>query len=538
MVWRAEDPQCNEAAKIKYLIVPYTRGKGLDIGSGAYVTYPHFTRVDDGSHNAMFEAGGPPGVECTADACDLPFKDGSQDFVFSSHCLEHIQDYRSALREWWRVLKVGGYLVLYLPDKKFYPRIGEKNANPDHKHDFDARAIEDTMIDIGHRGWDLVENEDRCGGSEYSFYMVFRKRDDTSFTHPWMSEKPKKSVIICRFGGFGDMMQTAAVLPEFKRQGYHITIMTHPGAAAMLANDPHVNAWILQDKDQVPNQELGAYWHAWSERCTRLVNFSESVEATWLAVPGRTNHWWPDSVRRKYMNVNYAEFMADLAEVPFNPPVQVFYPSQVERRAAFDFLVECRRKVAIAKKLPPLAPTPPAFFVLWTLAGSSVHKFYPGQDTVVARMMLEMPEAQVIFVGDAACELLEAGWEAEARVHRCSGKMEIRDSLALAQIVDCVVGPETGVLNAVCYEPVRKVVLLSHSSRENLTKHWANTMALEPKVPCYPCHRMHYTRQWCPEDYATGASVCAVSIKPEDVFDAIKVQYERWLGRTSQKVAA
>ena len=35
----------------------------------------------------------------------LPFPDSSQDAVFSSHCLEHIADYATALRDWSRVLK-------------------------------------------------------------------------------------------------------------------------------------------------------------------------------------------------------------------------------------------------------------------------------------------------------------------------------------------------------------------------------------------------------------------------------------------------
>jgi hypothetical protein len=60
---------------------------------------------------------------------------------------------------------------------------------------------------------------------------------------------------------------------------------------------------------------------------------------------------------------------------------------------------------------------------------------------------------------------------------------------ALAQVADVVVGQETGLLNAVAMEPMRKVVLLSHSTHENLTKHWVNTEALTGDVPCYPCHR-------------------------------------------------
>ena len=46
---------------------------------------------------------------------------------------EHTQ---AVLREWWRVIRPGGHLVLYLPHKAHYPNIGQPGANPAHKHDF------------------------------------------------------------------------------------------------------------------------------------------------------------------------------------------------------------------------------------------------------------------------------------------------------------------------------------------------------------------------------------------------------------------
>ena len=39
----------------------------------------------------------------------------SLDFVFSSHCLEHLKNWEKALKEWHRVLKSGGIIFLYLP---------------------------------------------------------------------------------------------------------------------------------------------------------------------------------------------------------------------------------------------------------------------------------------------------------------------------------------------------------------------------------------------------------------------------------------
>jgi ubiquinone/menaquinone biosynthesis C-methylase UbiE len=53
--------------------------------------------------------------DIVASITKLPFKDGSVDEIYSAHTLEHIQDFRKAMREMHRVLKKGGKLVLVLP---------------------------------------------------------------------------------------------------------------------------------------------------------------------------------------------------------------------------------------------------------------------------------------------------------------------------------------------------------------------------------------------------------------------------------------
>jgi SAM-dependent methyltransferase len=47
------------------------------------------------------------------------FKNKSQDFVIINHVLEHLFDPVNAIRECFRVLKVGGTLVVSVPDKRF-----------------------------------------------------------------------------------------------------------------------------------------------------------------------------------------------------------------------------------------------------------------------------------------------------------------------------------------------------------------------------------------------------------------------------------
>lgn len=177
------------------------------------------------------------------------------------------------------------------------------------------------------------------------------------------------------------------------------------------------------------------------------------------------------------------------------------------------------------------------FVILIALSGSSVHKAYPHMDAVMAQMLIKWPDVRFIMVGDPMCQMLEVGWESESRVFLRSGKWSIRQTLAFAQTVDLVVGPETGVLNAVSSEDVAKVALLSHSSPENLTKHWVNTSSIEPEdVNCFPCHKMHFGFATCNRDEETGGSVCSAKTHPDDVATAI--EYHRKLKDETRQIAS
>jgi SAM-dependent methyltransferase len=86
---------------ITQVALKYCQGSGLDVGAGFWPL--------SGSRAVDLERGPGKGF-CIAD-----FQDGSLDYIFSSHCLEHIDQWKYALTEWLRKIKTGGILFLYLP---------------------------------------------------------------------------------------------------------------------------------------------------------------------------------------------------------------------------------------------------------------------------------------------------------------------------------------------------------------------------------------------------------------------------------------
>lgn len=501
-MWTPDGPQGFESRKIKYLLPRYTRGRGLDIGCGTEKAFPHFIGVDNGHHFGK----GAADVMCEADDLSM-FAADSMDFVFSSHVLEHMVDMQKALTEWGRVIKPGGYLILYVPSADLYPKCGEPGANPDHKHDIYKGDIP-KLIDQTPYAWDQIVKEERSEGNEYSLFEVYKKvSNDPDFEYISCPEPRGKTACVCRFGGFGDMLQAASVFPRLKEQGFHVTVMTTPKGQDVLKCNPFIDGWYIVDQDQIPNNELAAFWREQARRFTRFINLSESVEGYLLAMPGRVNHAWPHEVRNKRLNLNYMDFTADLAGVEFKP-CRLFHPVPEEAHGL--------RK--------------DSFNIVWALSGSSPHKVYPHMDMVIACVLKEMPEARLYLVGDYASKLLEQGWENIERVVCLSGEIPIRATLALAMESDCVVGPETGVLNAVAYEKdVAKVVMLSHSSHNNLSKHWLKTTVVTPDgCDCYPCHQLHYNFDHCPMEEMSKTSICAFQTDPHKVYEGIRKAYESW----------
>lgn len=486
MTWRPGWPKNfqGEVAKIRWEVLPYTQGAGLDIGCGRWKLWPSSIGVDRGPGTAANLAGDVSDLTLTAGGC--------MDYVFSAHCLEHVADYRAALAEWWRVLKVGGHLALYLPHKNFYPNIGTDGANPDHKHDFLPADISRAMSSIA-PDRTLVDDQARNAGDEYSFLQVYRKEALGAGAKIESQEcDPAKRCIVLRYGGFGDVLVASSTFPHLKAEGWHVTVYTSPGSAALLEHDPHVDRVIAHDIAGWSAGDLAQLAHYLRGRCARFVNFCETFEGLFLADPRRPSYYWPHRMRHRYMNGSYLEAAHEAAGVP-QVYRQRFYDTRAEHDQAWIWRAGMQRLVVLAA------------------SGTGVNKVWPGMLNYASLLVARNPELHVAVFGDLR------GYEfaEHPRVHVLGESLPMRQACALAKSADLVIGQETGLLNAVAFERMPKIVLLSHSSPENLTAHWVNTQTLNGDAPCWPCHRLHADWKGCTRDAKTGAAACQAAIDPQ-----------------------
>lgn len=81
----------------------------------------------------------------------LHFPSGKFDYVFSSHCGEHLENWVDAFDYWHSKLRIGGVLFLYLPSyENSYWRSWH---NRKHIHNLSPQIIKDYLTD---RGWNNI----------------------------------------------------------------------------------------------------------------------------------------------------------------------------------------------------------------------------------------------------------------------------------------------------------------------------------------------------------------------------------------------
>lgn len=106
-------------------------------------------------------------VAIVSDAEIVPVPDNTYDALITSHIFEHLKNPIKALLEWVRVIKIGGYIYIVLPDKRF---IFDKERDEtavlhmiyDYKNDVQEISIDhyiDFYTKVDHLGGDIIEKE-------------------------------------------------------------------------------------------------------------------------------------------------------------------------------------------------------------------------------------------------------------------------------------------------------------------------------------------------------------------------------------------
>lgn len=162
----------SEIDKSIAIIRPYLNGNILELGSGGWPCVDHAVQVDvHRFHNPPH-----PPVQLVTDAFgSLPFRDGFFDCLVASHLLEDVLDWQPVLREWTRVVRSRGHVIIQVPDRSRY-RAAVAAGQPDnksHRHESFPGELTDYYKLLG--GFDVIRDGFEPAG-DYNVLGIFRKR--------------------------------------------------------------------------------------------------------------------------------------------------------------------------------------------------------------------------------------------------------------------------------------------------------------------------------------------------------------------------
>lgn len=340
---------------------------------------------------------------------------------------------------------------------------------------------------------------------------------------------------ICRFGGVGDNLVATSVLRPLKRLGYNVEVITTKKGSnthTVFLNNPYIDKLSLKDDGEIPSGGLD--WQKWfAHRAGEFdifANLSHSMEYYHSFFTSQTQFWWPQDFRRKIAAGSYLETVHDIIGVPhmFGP---LFFPTDEEK----DFAKQCFHR---GKLDGP--------FLAWVVSGSRVDKVYPYAPMAIGRIIKELNIPVIVMgVGEKQAEYATNIRDHVIRQNGDRGMLHLmvqdlqkpeerwplRSALTAAMAADLVVTPDTGMAWAVAFEQMPKIVMLSHASDENITKHWVNTTTLHAnpyRVPCWPCHRLHDSMDTCTPNRDGGhAAACISDISVETILTTVEKLWSR-----------
>ena len=504
-----ENPTLTALSKwARYRSVAYLVGRGIVFGADQEV-FPNCATAP-GQYAVYVDTVQHPRIGlCDTDLSVLG--NDKFDYVFAGTRLL-VGKLETTLRELTRKLKVGGHLILFLPT----------NNEPEA-----PTALRSMVGDVG--SWIAKDSYIRDNQVLQIYKKILGSR---GIIDRQRSLKPRACVV--RYGALGDMIMVTPLIRRLAEDGFDVTVNCTRYSAEILQNNPYVSNILLQEREAIPNPDLGEYWNEWKGDYDRYINLSESIEGRLLKVQGRRDFYTHQSWRHEQCNRNYYDFTLELGGYPeVTGRRGELYLNGSEEREARRFCKKFSNK----------------FLVLWSLSGSSHHKIYGLFEPVVIDWLSTHPDAVVVTVGDQASKKLEFE---HPRLVPKSGVWPLRMSLAMTKHADLVVGPESVMTNAAGCFDTAKIVFLSHSSHENFCKYFENHIHLEPDpavAPCYPCHALHYVQHdpnTCPlkqiVNIDTGEEIvrlpaCSVGISGEQVIAALDCTYAQWKQKSAAAVA-
>lgn len=296
----------------------------------------------------------------------------------------------------------------------------------------------------------------------------------------------QKTAVVLRLGGFGDCLWILPVLRALKRDGFRVVVWTGKSGEQVLAGEQCVDEiWVHE------NPTGGKMFLLNLPTDAILYNLCDvdagMIEATYqfgchlhtsTFIPG-----CPFCAERKRLRddrisgLNHEDRIVEGWNVDCFPEMEF---TAAEREDA--------NRETVGRQWAN------KFVVIWQQENSAEFKIYPYWFELMRDFVAEHSDAEVYAVGRKGCEFLQVESERIIPITEWS----FRKAALMCSRASLVVGVEGALLAGCAFDPVPKLMLMTCSNPYNVAKNWVNTKCIQPRVPCHPCHQLHFQKVGCP----------------------------------------
>ncbi|WP_207494256.1 methyltransferase domain-containing protein [Aridibaculum aurantiacum] len=166
----------SETSKVRHLVINYCQGHGCDIGFGGDKVKKENCLGIDYAQPYAYTGKDKVDIACDVMKEKIPVQDDTFDYVYSSHLIEDFVDTTAALKEFIRILKSEGNLILVFPDQVKYEAHCLKTGQPLNTHhihaDMGLQFMLKKLKEVPNINYELI-SESNCQ-IEYNVIMVLK----------------------------------------------------------------------------------------------------------------------------------------------------------------------------------------------------------------------------------------------------------------------------------------------------------------------------------------------------------------------------
>ena len=301
------------------------------------------------------------------------------------------------------------------------------------------------------------------------------------------------TLILCRYGAYGDHIFMSAILPFLFEKYRHVLLETNGKGMEIFQDDKrfaHISMFEpFNISDEMRLEVVGKHWQKILDRYPDydFLNVWGAMEGTGIIWEEHSDAYLPREEKKRRYGVNFHEEHFRMANLKI--PEGWMATDEMRFSDEWEEWAQNWRK-----------ENEDYFIMMVPIAGSTPQKVFPTWLASYCKYLIDKyPKLKIYLFGDQEAEGEDWHYERTVSWVRSRGKqmMSFKQAMLMTKYSDYVLGPETGLVAAAGMWGIPKTYLVGASEKEQLVKYHRNDHSVQSLAPCSPCYCTCFTRVQC-----------------------------------------